>query len=459
MMILVIAIVVVVVVSSTRPLNAFHNQHNQHNKHSRHQHRHRHRRFSNNNGNDDTICSWPQYNRQQQHHPLRQSIVNKLRGGDNNNNEYNNKQSRQEETIGISTSALMMTSTNDNIRGGGSGENGNSEELTIEEKEIASASKKKERYRRRGMTIALMLGNFSVMGAKCALPSVLSLLLSTDRGLTFVVPNKVAALSTDRGLTFVVPKVASAATTTLTATVTTTVSSIPQQQFAKLLGFSTFSIALGKLLLGPIIDTLGGIRALQLTLLLLTVMLATITMTQQFVIFAVCWVCVDFVFSSCWASCISSIQQSFPAQEWGTQIGHLATGARLGNAVSFSLFAAILFALEETMVQPWRVVFLVSTVLQIIPFGLLVYFGGMTIQKNQQQATTTSATTTAGTTTPSSFTSAAAAAAAAAGSAVAVAVAVAAVVLLPSINWDSSSTLVFSNSFMTLDTALLDGYD
>jgi len=184
-------------------------------------------------------------------------------------------------------------------------------------------------------------------------------------------------MSPDRGLTFLTPppKPFSSA---LSA----------QNQFAQLLGLSTLSVALGKLLLGPVIDKLGGIRALQATLLLLLSLLATITMTQRFWIFAACWVLVDFVFSSCWAACISSIQQSFPSSEWGEQVGYLATGARLGNAASFSLFAAILFALEDRMVQPWRVIFLVSTALQVVPLCLLSYFGGMTLDANKAAAVT-----------------------------------------------------------------------
>ena len=217
---------------------------------------------------------------------------------------------------------------------------------------------KRDRFRRRGMAVALGLSNFSVMGAKCALPSVLSLLMSPDRGLTFATPTS-RPFASD-----------------LSA----------QSQFAQLLGFSTLSVALGKLLLGPVIDSLGGIRALQATLLLLSSLLATITMTQRFWVFAACWVLVDFVFSSCWAACISSIQQSFPSSDWGKQIGYLATGARLGNAASFSLFAAILYALENRMVQPWRVVFLVSTALQIVPFCLLSYFGGKTLETNKRAA-------------------------------------------------------------------------
>jgi MFS family permease len=108
----------------------------------------------------------------------------------------------------------------------------------------------------------------------------------------------------------------------------------------------------------------------------------SISFTQQFSMFAACWIFVDFIFSSCWAGCISAIHQSFPKEEWGRQIGLLAAGARTGNALAFALFATILYALEDKMKQPWRVIFGVSALLQLLPISLLTYFGGITLKKN-----------------------------------------------------------------------------
>ncbi len=217
-----------------------------------------------------------------------------------------------------------------------------------------------ERFRQRGMMIALASTYLTVMGAKCALPSVLSLLTSRSNGLTFPTINSVT----------------------------------PQSRMATLLGMSTLAVALGKLLLGPVIDTLGGIRALKIALSLLMALLATISLTQQFKLFAVCWILVDFIFSSCWASCINAIHQSFPQRDWGKQVGILAMGARTGNALSFAMFASILQRLEQTVNQPWRQVFAVSALLQLIPLSLLTYFGGKTLrasQKNQNEQPETKA--------------------------------------------------------------------
>mmetsp|Transcript_18477 Transcript_18477/g.32604 ORF Transcript_18477/g.32604 Transcript_18477/m.32604 type:complete len:495 (-) Transcript_18477:72-1556(-) len=221
---------------------------------------------------------------------------------------------------------------------------GGSVQQTLDEgEEISSA----EKSRRRGMSLALASSYLAVMGAKCALPSVLSLLTSTTQGMTFVAADNTT----------------------------------PQSQMANLLGLSTLAVASGKLLLGPVIDAIGGIRAFQASLLSLMGCLFMISCTQQFKIFSVAWIFVDFIFSACWAAAINAIHQSFPENEWGRQIGFLATGARIGNAASFSLFATILYFLEGQTRQPWRVVFQVSAVLQALPLVLLSYYGGMTLKR------------------------------------------------------------------------------
>mmetsp|Transcript_44391 Transcript_44391/g.107370 ORF Transcript_44391/g.107370 Transcript_44391/m.107370 type:complete len:579 (+) Transcript_44391:1507-3243(+) len=210
-----------------------------------------------------------------------------------------------------------------------------------------------------GMTIALSSSYFAVMGAKCALPAVFSLLTSPEQGLKF--------------------------TTATAASTTSVVASLrpPQQQMAQLLRISTIAVAAGKLLLGPLIDNFGGIRSLQLALTMLMMLLLLIsTSVTYFTSFASCWIFVDFIFSACWAACINAIHQSFHQQQWSVQIGYLATGARLGNTVAFSLFGAVLYRFGDVIDQPWRVVFLVASILQVIPLTLLSYFGGRLLKED-----------------------------------------------------------------------------
>lgn len=202
---------------------------------------------------------------------------------------------------------------------------------------------KRERFRRRGMAAALFSTYFTVMGAKCALPSVLSQLTAPKIGLSF-----------DGWV------------------------SKPQTLMAQQLTLATFAVALGKLLLGPIIDRFGGVLSLQACLSVLMVMLAIIASANNFLTFAVAWLIVDFVFSSCWAGCINAVHQNFPENEWAKRIGMIAAAARTGNASAFVIFAAVLQWCNAHLPpdgQPWRLVFGASAALQIVSIALLSYFG------------------------------------------------------------------------------------
>ena len=196
----------------------------------------------------------------------------------------------------------------------------------------------------RGMAAALFSTYFCVMGAKCALPSVLSLLLHPSTGLDF------SGWSSD-----------------------------PQQLFSRQLTIATMAVAFGKLLLGPVIDTIGGIASLKIALTALCMLLLTIAQGNRFMTFAICWVFVDFIFSSCWAACISAIHQCFPQEEWAKRVGNVAAAARTGNAAAFSLFAVVLrfttSASNSAKVKPWRLVFFLSAILQLLPISLLTYYG------------------------------------------------------------------------------------
>ena len=196
----------------------------------------------------------------------------------------------------------------------------------------------------RGMSISLAMTYLTVMGAKCALPSVLSLLTAPSTGLTFPVGK------------------------------------IPSEWMARQLTLSTMAIAVGKLILGPVIDYYGGVRSLQVALLSLTAALGIISISQSFQVFGVAWICVDFIFSSCWAACIHAIHQTFPPQKWATQIGHLAAAARTGNALAFTLFAWVLHLAQPFTKQAWRPVFGIAAILQLISVYLLTRFGN--IQQN-----------------------------------------------------------------------------
>ena len=185
------------------------------------------------------------------------------------------------------------------------------------------------------MSIALFTTYFSVMGAKCALPSTFNLITSKSSGLNFTKD--------------------------------------PQSMMSTVLMISTSSIALGKLLLGPVIDKFGGVLCLKVALTTLLLSLGIIAQTSSFRIFAISWVVVDFVFSSCWAACLSSIHSTFDEQDWAGKIGLLAVAGRIGNAMSFFAFASILQSFA-TSASSWRLVFWLSSSLQLVPLFMFMLF-------------------------------------------------------------------------------------
>ena len=86
-----------------------------------------------------------------------------------------------------------------------------------------------------------------------------------------------------------------------------------------MLFFSTGAISFGKFVLGPIIDKVGRVACLRVALSLLMAALGVIASTRSFIILKIAWVCVDFIFSSCWAACLNSIHHTFEEEEWATK--------------------------------------------------------------------------------------------------------------------------------------------
>lgn len=212
----------------------------------------------------------------------------------------------------------------------------------------------KDDTKARGISFSLFLTYLTVMGAKCALPSTLAMLTAPNSGLA----HHSAVLSR-------------------------------QDVISRLLALSTVSIAAGKLLLGPVIDSLGGIFSLQLCLSTLCICLGSIGFGTQtcptLTAFAMYWIVVDFAFSACWAACVKTIRDYMPEERWSKEIGRLAMAARSGNAISFAFFAWLLqWASSGVTSQAagavqvdasWRWAFRSSGVVQLIPLVMLSLFG------------------------------------------------------------------------------------
>ena len=185
----------------------------------------------------------------------------------------------------------------------------------------------------RMVSLSLVMTYLTVMGAKCALPSVLAILSSPESGLAH----------TSEGMS-------------------------RQDVISRLLAVSTLSIAMGKMLLGPAIDALGGATSLQIALATLCACLGGISSATSLTVLALYFVVIDFAFSSCWAACVKTIRDALPEDRWSKEIGNLAMAARCGNTVAFAFFAWLLQTSGD-----WRMIFQVSSAVQLIPLCLVTY--------------------------------------------------------------------------------------
>mmetsp|Transcript_20884 Transcript_20884/g.42630 ORF Transcript_20884/g.42630 Transcript_20884/m.42630 type:complete len:389 (-) Transcript_20884:1029-2195(-) len=208
-------------------------------------------------------------------------------------------------------------------------------------KDEASGTSGHKKSGKMGIAAALFATYFSVMFAKCALPSTLSLLTAPDSGLT---SSPLIGSSVDNSLGGI------------------------QASMARVLTLSTIFLSFGKLILGPVIDSVTGIPCLKAALFTLACCLCAIARATSFGTFAVAWVLIDFVFSSCWAACLNSVHGIFDEEEWPEIISMLAVAARTGNAVAFATFGTVLdfasdrgngfrYVADRHSKEPWRLVF------------------------------------------------------------------------------------------------------
>lgn len=226
----------------------------------------------------------------------------------------------------------------------------------------------------RGVSLSLFLTYLSVMCSKCALPTTLSILILPNSGL----------IHSNTGLT-------------------------RQGMMSRLLALSTVAIAMGKLLLGPIIDALGGVLSLQIALSTLLICLGCIgfgpTTCPTLTTFACYWIVVDFAFSSCWAACVKTIRDTLPEMNWVKEVGRLAMAARIGNALGFAFFASLLqwtitgasapsTAGVGSIEEEWRWVYRAAALIQLLPLLMLTHYGNgitnnaMSTYKREESVTT-----------------------------------------------------------------------
>mmetsp|Transcript_1024 Transcript_1024/g.2454 ORF Transcript_1024/g.2454 Transcript_1024/m.2454 type:complete len:592 (+) Transcript_1024:58-1833(+) len=262
------------------------------------------------------------------------------------------KSFRQNELSQSSAPALIAFYS---VGGGGGGGDGGDGDGSLEGQMSSSGNDIKSESNQHsalGISVSLFVTYLTVMGAKCALPSTLSFLTSPNSGLSHPSSSTVSR----------------------------------HDVLSRLLALSTLSIATGKLALGPMIDSLGGVASLQIALSTLALCLGLIGFGNQtcptLKILSIYWIIVDFAFSTCWAACVKSIREYTNEKKWAKEIGRLAVAARSGNAISFAFFAWLLQwapRIDHNGVaeidSSWRWVFRASSAIQLIPLAMLSYFG------------------------------------------------------------------------------------
>ena len=91
----------------------------------------------------------------------------------------------------------------------------------------------------------------------------------------------------------------------------------------------------------------------------------------------------DFIFSTSWPSCLNTIYHYFEnEEEWTSVISLLGIASRVGNTIAFASFGFLLNYFMRrgrgggggSGSEYWRSVFLVSSLVQFVPLGLLTFF-------------------------------------------------------------------------------------
>ncbi|KAL7571434.1 hypothetical protein ACA910_019192 [Epithemia clementina (nom. ined.)] len=339
--------------------------------------------------NQENQHSTRRQKQQQQQHALALSAHSDDDGGgeqqesgNHNRDDNDNDKNKDGQSLEGFIQNNTTRATTEQQRNNSKNNNENSNGILVAEPNPSTTTTGRGGGIRAAIAVALSLAYFTVMGAKCALPSVLPLLVPSNHNNQ----HQHHDYHNNGGLIFAAHQ-------------------DPTTCLQRMFTWSTLAIALGKLLLGPLIDTVGGSTALKALLTLLCALFGFLALNQSFTAFMMAYIAIDFFFSACWPASIHAIHQFFPTHEWGAQIGHLATGARAGNALAFWVFAQVLqfmgqFAVVvappassqqllaassssslstttwwSTLVQqPWRPVFALSGLVQLVPLAMIFVF-------------------------------------------------------------------------------------
>lgn len=91
-------------------------------------------------------------------------------------------------------------------------------------------------------------------------------------------------------------------------------------QLSALIVTATLATMLGKIVLGPSTDKLGGERTMKITMLAITMALLSCSVCGSVQSFGISWIILSFVYAAAWGAVGKVVRERFPVAQWSTQL-------------------------------------------------------------------------------------------------------------------------------------------
>jgi len=131
--------------------------------------------------------------------------------------------------------------------------------------------------------------------------------------------------------------------------------------FSFIMAIATLFIMIGKFLLGPPTDMIGGEKTLLLSCATIAILVYSCSIVTNAKLFGLLWILLNFSFSSSWGAVGSCIRENYHESKWGTQLSVIAAGSRLG-----SMFSSLFYGKVLEYGKDWRLIFKAASLVQVI---------------------------------------------------------------------------------------------
>lgn len=132
---------------------------------------------------------------------------------------------------------------------------------------------------------------------------------------------------------------------------------------------ATLGTVVGKFLLGPPTDKLGGELMLKISLFAIALILIGCSFSNTIAIFGGLWILLSFVFGAGWGAVSQVIRRYYPQNEWGNQLGSAAACSRMGSLVSSQVYGFLMSTSHQNP-NSWRIVYRSAALFQLLILSL-----------------------------------------------------------------------------------------